>query len=183
MEWMIRTGYVEEACRTDEVDGVVEDNDMIRIVGEASSSSTPCRTKRHKCIECGYKTNDKSSITDHCRIHVHTGEKPYECELCHQKFRFPSNLQVHLKTHQISGVKRLECTLCDARVVTRQELQTHMRSHTGEKPYSCALCDFKCSQRGHLTMHVRTHTNEKPFKLLNQAELPSHSACQNKTPG
>ncbi|XP_070404250.1 zinc finger protein OZF-like [Nothobranchius furzeri] len=115
--------------------------------------------KLFSCDFCGKVFSQKSTLTNHIR--VHTGEKPFACELCGQRFSRKTNLNRHTRGH--TGQKPFSCEICAQRFTQKAHLNSHIGLHAGHKPFACEFCGQRFSRKTTLSKHIRVHTGQKPF--------------------
>uniref|UniRef100_A0A4W3HK44 C2H2-type domain-containing protein n=1 Tax=Callorhinchus milii TaxID=7868 RepID=A0A4W3HK44_CALMI len=81
-------------------------------------------TKReHRCLECGRRFTQASSLLRHRR--VHTGERPFTCQVCGKGFIQASDLVKHSRVH--SGERAFWCPQCGKRFRQPETLAKHRK--------------------------------------------------------
>lgn len=172
--------------------GVVKANAAFESIvssGEVTPFSIEADRKYYKCLECGYKTLDKTKLTVHTR--KHTGERPFPCTNCSKRFLRKDHLQRHMRTHVseflfscsncLQGfsefidklnheaactVHRYNCNVCKKySTLVKTHLDQHLLSHTGKREFQCSQCSMKFKRQGALTRHMQTHINVSPVKF------------------
>lgn len=76
---------------------VVDDLNMVNMMGSTSPNKSKKPMKQHQCDTCGKVFNNKPGLVHHIRIH--TGERPYVCHLCDKRFINGGHLHTHMRTH------------------------------------------------------------------------------------
>ncbi|KAF5287438.1 hypothetical protein FQR65_LT12263 [Abscondita terminalis] len=83
------------------------------------------------CDQCAYKTNAKSNLQKHKKIHLE--EKPFKCSFCDYSCNFSQHLKSHLMKH--SGEQPFSCDKCVYKTSRKYLLQRHKTVHTEEKKF------------------------------------------------
>ena len=73
-----------------------------------SHQCKPTGEKPFKCLQCGYRSRQKSDLKRH--INVHSGTKPFRCLQCDYRSTQKSNLKRHINVH--SDAKPFRCSEC-----------------------------------------------------------------------
>uniref|UniRef100_A0A4W3HK14 Uncharacterized LOC103189828 n=1 Tax=Callorhinchus milii TaxID=7868 RepID=A0A4W3HK14_CALMI len=85
--------------------------------------------REHRCLECGRRFTQASSLLRHRR--VHTGERPFPCQVCGKGFIQGSDLVKHSRVH--SGERAFWCPQCGKRFRQPETLAKHRKLlHRGE---------------------------------------------------
>jgi hypothetical protein len=139
-----------------------------------------------ECTECGYKTSQRSHLTDH--INAAHRQMKYCCDLCDFQTKWKNRIKSHkVSVHKVGG---LPCPSCDytaseswvlsqhVKVVHRLVGQDYGNFHiccyrlkTGDTDnldprYQCGYCDYRASQKSHLKTHVDAIHQQVCFECL-----------------
>ncbi|XP_030753002.1 PR domain zinc finger protein 5-like isoform X2 [Sitophilus oryzae] len=131
--------------------------------------------KTYRCAVCHYRTEHKSCLWQHEKIHLAPGEREsFVCVLCDKKYLTKGGLKDHLKYYHIdSKTKELNkskkkvygCPTCSHQAGDMSALRRHQAVHlTPEERqmYGCAHCDKKYMSKSDLRRHFEAkHTRSK----------------------
>ncbi|XP_055902583.1 zinc finger protein 569-like [Eupeodes corollae] len=115
-----------------------------------------------RCIQCGKKFTDKTTLENHEICHMQNSipdESKFTCSTCRDVFAVAEDLFVHSSLHDDSN--GFMCKSCNKTFLTFFKLKRHVPTHFHEKPYKCQLCEMRFVEMASLTRHFRVHTEAK----------------------
>eukprot|EP01084_Bolivina_argentea_P128924 227804_1 len=104
-----------------------------------------------KCEQCNYKTDSKTRMEIHSRIHLK--DKPFKCNVCFKSYTTRGALAVHKRIH--SGILPFKCKVCNKSFNQIPHLRYHLLSHTNEKPWKCKNCNQSFKMKQLLKNHIK----------------------------
>jgi hypothetical protein len=83
------------------------------------------QAKDHKCSQCEYATDFKSSLKRHLKMHK-DGRRKFPCHLCRHSEMTKGGLRVHMKIHDLNRVRHFRCRECFYGTENRQDFEKHI---------------------------------------------------------
>ena len=132
------------------------------------------KRQEHECDMCDYRTNLKSSLSQHKKKKHFQGMSDedlqaivqrYKCSGCEYTCANPSNLEEHQSTHLPKDNKPFKCEKCSYSSSRRDLLAKHVASkHDGTVPVlTCDKCDFTAGTKFTINKHVAKCKGEHPY--------------------
>ncbi|VEN45773.1 unnamed protein product [Callosobruchus maculatus] len=125
------------------------------------------------CYHCGYKFNDKNTLTSHLLKYT---ENTHKCSKCSFQAYCRNALRMHMKRKhktkkKICCSKRSKCPHCSLTFSCKATVGDHiLQKHrefsdsVTQKISSCYNCTFQTTSKGHLRDHMLKHFNFQPYQ-------------------
>lgn len=114
---------------------------------------------RHQCDLCPVKTQCKSKMAVHMKVHKENPENQFSCDKCGAKYNRKSHIQFHLQT------KLKKCSFCDAKFRCKKLLLEHQNSeHRDEAIWQCETCSRIFQSKIYLDNHQKYVGHGRKFE-------------------
>nr|CAH7755057.1 unnamed protein product [Callosobruchus chinensis] len=141
-----------------------------------------------ECMQCGYKTTIRNTLTKHIWRHSNKMTKlsPSVCQHCNAAFKSKGTLDSHILRNHPDSMESIrgkiyECTQCDYKTVMKHHLTKHMSKHDRIvlAPSVCQHCNQAFKSKGTLDSHILR--NHPDFVESIRGKIYECTQCDYKT--
>ena len=126
------------------------------------ASTAHSSSKKHRCIICKIKLDNRSALLKHRKTHIEVESKHQEvaCPSCKEIFKSQELLCLHAKPFQ--------CCLCDKHMKSSNSFKNHLNNFHKKfesiKSHKCQHCEYRATHEDLVHQHMKeAHIEEKPF--------------------